>query len=287
MRRCALLTLEDRDGFYIYDHLLFEPLAHRGWRAEEIAWSRPDVDWSSYDAVVIRSTWDYQNHIEVFLATLAGIEAQTRLFNPLSVCRWNSHKSYLRALAARGVPTVPALWEPRLDAEVLRRAAAHFECEQLIAKPCVGANADHTYRLAMADPAARNAALTAFADREVIVQPFVDSILDEGEYSLFYFGDEFSHAIRKRPAAGDFRVQEEHGGIIEAVTAPGELRQAAVQALAALEETLLYARIDFVTLADGSPALIEMELIEPSLYFDQCPQAPEHFAAVFERMTGR
>jgi len=286
LRQCAFLTLEDRSGFYIYDHLLFEPLAELGWTAEEIPWNRPGVDWASYDAVIIRSTWDYQHQLEQFLATLGQIEAQTRLFNPLEICRWNSHKSYLRELESRGVRTVPSLWEPQLTAGTVRAAARRFGSEQLIAKPCIGANADDTYRLNTLDAAGWAPALAVFAERELILQPFIESILSEGEYSLFYFAGEFSHAIRKRPATGDFRVQEEHGGLIQAVRPAAELQRAATDALSALGQTLLYARVDFVLLDDGQPALIEMELIEPSLYFEQCDAAAARFAAAFGRVTG-
>jgi len=286
LRQCAFLSLEDRSGFYINDHLLFEPLFALGWTAEEIPWNRPGVDWASYDAVIIRSTWDYQNHLEQFLDTLGRIEAQTRLFNPLQICRWNSHKAYLRELENHGVRTVPSLWEPQLTAGTVHDAARRFGTEQLIAKPCIGANADDTYRLNALEAASWTSALAVFAERELILQPFIDSILSEGEYSLFYFAGEFSHAIRKRPATGDFRVQEEHGGLIEATQPAAELQRAATDALSAIGQTLLYARLDFLLLDDGSPALIEMELIEPSLYFEQCDAAAARFAAAFGRMTG-
>ncbi len=286
MPRCAFLTLEDRSGFHIYDHLLFAPLSAQGWSAEEIPWNRQGVAWADYDAVIIRSTWDYQNHLEAFLETLAGIDAATRLLNPLGICRWNCHKSYLRELAGQGVPTVPSLWEPALRPESLHAAAARFGTERLVVKPCVGANADDIFPLSLSDPAGWADAQAVFAAREVIIQPFISSITSHGEYSLFYFGDQFSHAIRKRPAAGDFRVQEEHGGLITPADPPREVLDAASLTLAVLGQTLLYARLDFVTLDDGSPALIEMELIEPSLYFEQCDDAASNFVAAFQRMTG-
>jgi glutathione synthase/RimK-type ligase-like ATP-grasp enzyme len=284
-RHCAFLTLDDRSDFYIYDHLLFEPLAALGWEAREIPWNQSGVNWGRFDAVIIRSTWDYQNHLEQFMATLAQISAETLLLNPLEVCRWNSHKSYLRDLSERGVAIVPSLWEPRLHERAIETAAQAFACDQLIVKPCVGANADDTFVLDLHHGVAPEQALATFSDRELIIQPFVKSVCSDGEHSLFFFGGEFSHAILKRPAAGDFRVQEEHGGVIQSTAAPAAMREAAVAALDAVAQPLLYARVDFLTLADGSPALIEMELIEPSLYFEQCAAAPAHFARVFNRMA--
>jgi hypothetical protein len=276
------LTLEDRSGFHIYDHLLHSPLNALGWIAEEIPWSRTGIDWASYEAVVIRSTWDYQNHLDDFLATLSRIDAVTRLFNPLEICRWNCHKSYLQELEASGVLIVPSLWEPALSPPILQAAAHRFGSDRLVGNPCVGANADDTFVLRASQAAGWTEALAAFSSREVIIQPFVESIIGEGEYSLFYFSDAFSHAIRKRPADGDFRVQEEHGGIITAADPSPAMLEAAALALAALDQTLLYARLDFVILDDGSPALIEMELIEPSLYFEQCDKAAGRFAAAFD-----
>jgi len=282
VRRCALLTLEDHSGFHIYDHLLHSPLIALGWAAEEIPWSRPGVDWASYEAVIVRSTWDYQNHLDAFLATLGRIDAVSRLLNPLDICRWNCHKSYLQELEAGGVVIVPSLWEPALSPPILQAAADRFGSDRLVVKPCVGANADDTFVLRTSQPAGWSDALAAFSSREVIIQPFVRSIVGEGEYSLFYFADEFSHAIRKRPAEGDFRVQEEHGGIISASDPSPAMLKAAELALSALGQTLLYARLDFVLLGDGSPALIEMELIEPSLYFEQCDKAAGRFASAFD-----
>ena len=102
MARCAFLTLEEPLDFYIYDRLLVEPFAAAGWEVRELPWSEPAVDWSRFDAVIVRSTWDYQNHLEPFLQTLERIESQTRLFNSLAICQWNSNKRYLRDLEGRG-----------------------------------------------------------------------------------------------------------------------------------------------------------------------------------------
>lgn len=285
-RNCAFLTLEDRTGFYIYDHLLFEPLAKLGWSAVEIPWDRQDIEWRNFDAVVIRSTWDYQKAPEKFLSTLEAIERVTRLYNPVDICRWNLNKRYLRDLQARGVPIVPTYWLERLNDVSIESAFNTSAARRLVAKPLIGANADDTFVLEQQEAASWQDALRIFADREVMVQPFVDSIPTEGEYSLFYFGGLLSHAIVKRPAQGDFRVQEEHGGIIRSVIPSEDLVRAGNQAIEAVGETLLYARVDFVRLDSGQPVLMEMELIEPSLYFEQCPGSAEVFADRFDRLAG-
>lgn len=284
MQRCAFLTLEEPLDFYIYDRLLVEPFAQHGWEVSEVPWSRPGMDWSAFDAVIVRSTWDYQNHLPTFLRTLEAIEAKTRLFNSLATCRWNSNKRYLADLEQRGVPIVPTRWPERLDAAQIEAGFQHFGVERLVVKPLVGANADNAFVLHRGDAASWNEAMRVYHDQPLIMQPFLERICDEGEFSLFYFGGEFSHAICKRPAAGDFRVQEEHGGQIIPWEPSAALRVAGDQALAALNETLLYARVDLVS-HEGGWRLMEMELIEPSLYFEQCEQAPERFTREFLKLT--
>ena len=284
LRHCAFLTLEDRADFYIYDHLLFGPLEQRGWKTVEIPWSRPDVDWSAFDAVVIRSTWDYQNHLPEFMRTLERIEAVTRLLNPVAICRWNSHKRYLADLADEGVTIVPTRYCTSPDATALTEAFDEFAAERIVLKPAIGANADGAFVLERASESAWTDAFTEHHGVDVLVQPYLESIVEEGEYSLFYFGGQYSHAICKQPAVGDFRVQEEHGAQIHLIEAPSELRKVGATCLGAIPQTLLYSRIDLVRLATGELAVMEVELIEPSLYFDQDPDAAERFAQIFDEM---
>lgn len=281
--------MEDPDGFYIYDDVTYAPLKRLGWEVIEVAWSRPTEPWHHFDAVVIRSTWDYQDHVDAFFQTLATIEsAKVPLLNSRSTCRWNMDKSYLRQLARTGVPIIPTLWLDRLDLATLEFCLQRFEAHQgFVVKPRVGANADNLFVL----DDTRNMwaeAARVFENQALMAQPFLPSIQSLGEYSLFYFGDAYSHAILKRPQAGDCRVQEEHGGTITAVKAPPEVKSLAERSLeainSALGETLLYARIDVVQLDDGSFALIEAELIEPSLYFSFDPESPQRFASVLNRM---
>jgi len=286
MKRCAILTLKDRSGYFIYDSLLFEPLAQQGWQAEEIPWNQPGVNWRDYDAVIIRSTWDYQKAPEQFLQTLEEIQAQTRLFNSVEICRWNMHKDYLRELQQQGVRIIPTQWLPALTANAVETALAEFHSETLVAKPLIGANADNAFVLRANDHTGWQNALACYADTELMLQPFIQSIKTEGEISLFYFGGIYSHAIRKRPAAGDFRVQEEHGGSLESIEPENDTLELAEQTLQAINQTLLYARVDIVRLDNGLPALIELELIEPSLYFEHDKAAAERFVMNFLRMRG-
>ena len=281
MRRAAFLTMDSLDEFVAYDHLAIPPLAARGWAVDEVPW-RSNADWSRYEAVVIRTPWDYQDAPEAFLAVLEAIESSgARLANGLDVVRWNLDKRYLREIEASGAPIVPTVWGDDLTPEAL---AGLFDRlgREVVVKPVVGANADDTFRLTP-DTASASGVVDTFRQRPFMAQPFVRAVVEEGEYSLFTFGGDYSHAILKTPASGDFRVQEEHGGRIRAVDPEPALRAAAEAALAAAPGPLLYARPDLVRMPDGTWAVMELELIEPSLYFPYDDASPERFADAFVR----
>lgn len=284
MRRLAFLTLEDRGNFVIDDGLAIAELERRGFRVDEVPWRRPGTDWRAYAGIVIRTTWDYQRDLAAFFARLDEIEASgSPLANPAGLVRWNARKTYLAALAASGVPTVPTRSGRGLSTDELRRLPAALGVDELVVKPLVGANADDTYRVRDGAPEPLLVEIASlYPDREWMAQPFLRSIVNEGEYSTFHFRGRLSHAIVKRPATGDFRVQEEHGGLIEAWEASDEARRVADAALAALGDPPLQARLDLVRLPDGGLALMELEAIEPSLYFRMHPEAPRRFADAIE-----
>ncbi|HEX4667322.1 MAG TPA: hypothetical protein VH207_12045 [Chthoniobacterales bacterium] len=290
MLRCAFLTLDDPTGFVIDDELASAPLADRGWRVQAISWRAPAADWRTFDAVVIRSTWDYVADPDAFLATLGEIEhAGTSLFNSLDLVRWNIRKTYLGDLAERGVPVVPTIWRERLAPAQLSVLIEELGVDEIVIKPVVGLNAQGVFRLTASRARQPCAELNAYyAKRALMAQPFLSHVMTEGEFSLFYFNGQLSHAILKTPKARDFRVQEEHGGIIRAVGSEPALRQAGDNVLRALDSVPLYARADFVRANDaGGFWLMELELIEPSLYLRMDPGAPERFAqALHERVSG-
>jgi glutathione synthase/RimK-type ligase-like ATP-grasp enzyme len=289
MPRIAFLTLENAADFVIDDALAIAELTRRGWDAREIPWTRADINWGSFDVVIIRTTWDYFDKPGEFLATLARIEASgTRLENPLGTVEWNMDKQYLRQLEARGVAIVPSVWGHGGDARTFANLFATLQDTEIVVKPNVSAGATDTFRLhAPLGDVTLQRLVDTFADRDWFAQPFVRSIVSEGEYSVFYFGGRFSHAIRKVPRAGDFRVQEEHGGEIIAIPASAELRHSADRVMAGLAPTPLQARIDLVRLESGALALMELELIEPSLYFRMDERSPAAFADALERALTR
>jgi glutathione synthase/RimK-type ligase-like ATP-grasp enzyme len=285
MRRCAFLTTDPEilGGFVTDDALAHEPFRELGWGVEEISWRRGEVDWDEYEAVVLRSPWDYQRDPDRFFSVLDTIErSRARMINPLELVRWNLRKTYLFDLEARGVPIVPSAHGSELDRRSLGGLFERFAVEEIVVKPVIGANADDTFRIARRDAAAAARALAAFGGRDYLAQPFVQSVVGEGEHSLFYFAGEYSHAIRKVPKRGDFRVQEEHGAEIIPVTAPGELVELGQRAVRAVTPAPLYARADVLRLHQNGYGVIELELIEPALYLRCDPGAPGRFARAFD-----
>lgn len=275
--------MDDLSGFVCYDDLLIEPMQRHGWQVETVSWRDPGIDWNRFEVVIIRSCWDYQSAPTPFLAVLETIErSSARLENPLKVVRWNLSKTYLQDLQAQGIPIVPTHWLDGLeDVSQLPALFTHWQADEIVLKPVVSACAEDTFRLTPETLLQQaNPLQTLFCNRACMVQPFMPAIVTEGEFSLFFFGEEYSHAILKTPKTGDFRVQEEHGGLLQRIEPEPLLLALSRKALAAIPAPTLYARIDWVR-TDTGFALMELELIEPSLYFNLDADAAERFAHAF------
>ena len=288
MKSCAFLTLDEVGDYVIDDEHAIAPLEALGWSVSTISWRQTGIPWSHFDAVIIRSTWDYWDDTDAFLSVLETIDRESRLANPIELVRWNYQKTYMRDLASRGVKIVPTLFPESVSAGKFRAWFEQHQCEQLVIKPVVGANGDDAFRVSIDTGTERLEEITErFRIKPAQVQPFMPHILDEGEFSLFYFNGDFSHAILKVPARGEFRSQEEHGSEILAVEPEEQLQLRGRLALAAIGDAPLYARIDFVRDRSGDFALMEQELIEPSMYLRMHPAAPERFArAIDQRFAG-
>jgi glutathione synthase/RimK-type ligase-like ATP-grasp enzyme len=287
MKKCVILTLDDPTDFVIYDQLLEPYLQDAGWHCETLSW-RAKVDWNNYNLVMIRSTWDYQDDVEGFMQVLQKIEdSSAHLDNPLAIARWNIDKRYMRDLEARDVSIVPTLWFDSLHADQIAGFFTQLNTTQIVIKPCISANADDTFWLKQNVATSEYETIAArFQNRPFMVQPFLPAIISEGEFSLFYFDGDYSHAILKTPKQDDFRVQEEHGGRLLKIEPEAALYDAAEKVLKAIDQSLLYARLDFVR--NGSEfALMEAELIEPSLYFNLDPEAPRRYVEAMERRMVR
>lgn len=249
-----------------YKRLFGEGLEIRCWR--------DPGDLSGFALVMPLLVWGYHHDPARWFALLDAAEAAgVCCANSVALVRWNSDKAYLLDLAARGAGVVPTRLCTSLSTADLDEARDAFGCEALIVKPPLSAGADRTYRLSPAEALPGDV-----AGAKMLVQPLMAAIASEGEYSLFYFGGAFSHAIVKRPAAGDFRVQSQFGGREESVAPPAAALACAEATLAACAETPLYARVDMVRDGDRF-VLMELELIEPSLFLDHAPDGGAMFAA--------
>ena len=263
------------------EQLLADALEALGLRTARVAWSRPDYPWHAVKAAVFRSTWDYFDRFPEFSQWLEATAARTRLFNEPALLRWNVDKHYLSDLADRGVAVPPTRFIERGDLRPLREHLADCPWPEAILKPVVSGAARHTYRLAGTPDDAMEARFAdLIRDEAMMLQPFLGRVLTEGELSLIVIGGRCTHAVRKRAKPGDFRVQDDHGGTVHPhVPAPDEVAFAE-QAVATCPAAPLYARVDAVRDADGRLALMELELIEPELFFRFHPPAAAALAAV-------
>jgi len=276
--------MENTDGWSIDADLGFPPLEALGWNVEAVRWRSEAPDWNRYDAVYIGVPWDYPEDPQRFLNLLATIDASRAiLVNPLPLVHWSLAKTYLRDLEQGGADIVPSLWYEKMDAGLLEATFRAHDTDRIIVKPVVSTNATHTFLLTL--DLARDLADTlqaTFANRPFVVQPFIENIQREGEFSLFYFNRELSHATLKIPKRGDFRVQEEHGAEVLAVAAEPALIEAGERAMQLVTPMPAYARADFVRGPDGRFLVMELELIEPSMYLRMDAKAPRRFAVAFD-----
>ena len=283
MNTVVFLTMDSLKNFECYDNLLIPPFNARGWAVEEISWRMENVNWNDYDAVIVRSTWDYQSDYKKFQEVLKSIdESSAVLFNDYKTLKWNMNKNYLRDLQQMGVNIVPTIWEENLNTENLKNYFKYFRSEEIIIKPNISANADNTFLLNKNNYMGFIPILSAtFNNLNFMVQPFLKNIISEGEYSLFFFDGKYSHTILKTPKENDFRVQEEHGGIIKAIKSDQKKQKIAEEIISKLSPVPLYARIDLVRTDDDNFVLMELELIEPSLYFQMDDDSPHRFVEAF------
>lgn len=272
--RIAILTPADdyyvrwQDDAGIYKRLFGDTLAFR-------VWSNPG-DLSGFDLILPLLVWGYPAQSTRWYGLLEAWEGLP-FANGLETLRWNTNKTYLLDMSARGVPIVPTQLAAALGPVDMADARARFGSGPLIVKPTISGGAEGTYRLGPDD-----AVPADVAGREMLIQPLMPAIAEEGEYSLFHFGGRLSHTILKRPAKGDFRVQEQFGGQEAGIDPPADALALAALALAAAPGPLMYARTDMVRDETGAFRLMELELIEPSLFLGHAKDGGAMFAdAVF------
>jgi hypothetical protein len=287
--RVALATCSNLPDWEVDDRPLHEAFVARGIEIAQPVWDDPEVDWPCFDACLIRTTWDYMEKRDVFVAWAERVETRTRLFNAASIVRWNTHKTYLRDLASHGVAVAPTIWlEPGRPADA-NALLAERGWPRAFIKPMIGATARETLRF---DTDARGiAAAQGHLDRllpheGVMIQPYLGRVETEGEISAIFVDGRFTHGVRKVPVPGDYRVQDDFGAHDEPRSfAPAEL-DLARGILDLVEGDLVYARADFLRDDDGALLLSELELVEPSLFFRHGPAAAGALAEAVCRRIG-
>jgi hypothetical protein len=284
--RVAILTPDPTDqGFHLRWRSVLEriaaPLRAAGMAVEGRSWAEAS-DLGDFDLVMPLLVWGYHRAVSEWReATKRWEKEGTRIRNGPSVLCWNADKLYLRHLSGEGAPVVPTLFVDRLSQQSLEAASTRFGTDQLVAKPQVSALAWQTIRWAS------GATLEGGPTGPAIIQPYLPSIETDGEISLIYLEGRFNHAIRKRPQPGDFRVQPEYDAIITAHEPTDDELAAASGILAKVEEDLLYARVDLVRGLDGTPLLMELELVEPDLYLEHDPAGGVGFVEAVARAAAR
>jgi glutathione synthase/RimK-type ligase-like ATP-grasp enzyme len=284
MRRICFVTCRTWPDISDSDRLVQRALEARGATVEARAWNALGADWDGFDAIVLRSNWDYHFEPDAFLGWLDRLErARARVWNPPALVRWNLTKAYLLDLARAGVPTVATVILEDESRAGLEAVMAARGWSRVVMKPVISASAHDTRLVSAATMDEAVAALRSGAIRRpVLVQPFVEEIQSRGEWSLVFIETEMTHAVLKRPAAGEFRVQPRLGGTVETPEPPDRVRAVARAALAALPVPPLYARIDGVEAAAGFQ-IMEVEVNEPGLFFPHAPDAAVRFAEALLR----
>lgn len=258
---------------------LLAALAKAGITATMAAWDDPAVDWRRFELVVIRSTWNYIQYLEAFLAWVDRAGAATRLYNPAPVVRWNCHKSYLLDLEREGTLVVPTAWLDRGASTSLAAIMDERGWDQVVVKPQVGAGSFKTERFDRSQLANGEAFLAALVQqREVMVQPYLRSVEGYGERSLIWIDGELTHAIRKSPRLGDAPEQ-----VSEAMPIADDERRLAEALMAGRGRELLYGRVDLARDDDGVCRVMELELVEPSLFLRQGPAALDRLVQSIRR----
>ncbi len=269
------LSCDSLTGFITDEDILVKELESSGHSVTTLSWSK-DADWSKFDCAIIRTTWDYMEKPEAFFKQLEKISSQTKLYNSLDTVKWNIHKGYLSGLEKKGVTIVPTVFF-KYDEEL--KIPANWP-EKIVIKPAISAG---SYKTLVQNK--NQIDRSEMVPGDWMCQPFLPQIF-EGEISLIYFNKVFSHALLKVPKKGDFRVQEEFGGDIIPLKPTPELLALGEKVMSSVSDDLLYARVDLVPY-ENHYALMELELIEPALYFRTNADAAKNFSKALDHVQKR
>jgi glutathione synthase/RimK-type ligase-like ATP-grasp enzyme len=261
------------------DAIVTKALETHGLRVIRRSWSNPDFNWSSARCAIFRTTWDYFHRFDEFKQWMKATSLQTRFINSLEIIQWNMDKHYLADLKANGVNIVASTFMERGSDVNLRELLHLHQVNKGIIKPTVSGTARHTYIVEESNLHETQSMLNDLLQQEsMLFQPFQRNILHAGELSLVLINGTCTHAVRKTAKQGDFRVQDDFGGTVHEHSPTPEEVSFAESALAACRELPVYARVDMIRDNHDNLAIMELELIEPELWFRKNPEAAVPFA---------
>jgi glutathione synthase/RimK-type ligase-like ATP-grasp enzyme len=261
------------------DELVLDALRRVQLKVTKKSWSDPSFDWSTTRSVLFRTTWDYFDRFEEFSPWLQNIEKLTHCINPAKVIRWNLDKRYLIELQNKQINCVETHHLPRNSVINLTALLEQNNWTEAIIKPVVSGAARHTYRVNQQNSEQLNSLINELLQHEdFLIQPFQKAILEQGEISLMVMNGQFTHAVRKIAAPGDFRVQDDHGGTVQPYIPTPEEIEFAERAIASCTPRPLYGRVDLIRDNNHQLAIMELELIEPELFFRFCRPAAKVLA---------
>ena len=282
--RIALLTCRNLRGT-LENERAFSQEFPKHFDVHVEVWNDPEVNWAQYDCLIFRTVWDYYKYPTEFASWLDELERlNIRTWNPISIVKRNQHKFYLQDLEQKGIDIIPTIFIPKntgLDLSFLNEKHWH----KAVIKPAVSAAAYLTKLFSVSEIKEVESEYGSIAlERDLLVQPFMPEILEQGELSLVFFQGKYSHAISKKPKDGDFRIQSQFGGQYHAFKPSPQLLATAANIIKIFGGDLLYARVDGI-LKDGKFLLMELELIEPDLYFAYHAEAKQNFFNALEAAT--
>jgi len=288
MKKIALVTYQKLPNLTNDDRLLLDYLLHHDITAQAEMWDAREVVWESFDAIILRSCWDYHLRPEEFANWIDGLDKiGAPLWNLPRVVKWNMDKTYLRTLAAQGISIASSISIEKSTPAHLKKVLDAQGWKKAVVKPTISASAFQTWVATVENAESHQNIVDEMLTRTgVIIQEFVDEIQTIGEWSFIFFNKNFSHAVLKRAKAGDFRVQQEHGGYCEIKIPDAAFVKQAKSIVDSIAEPLLYARVDAVE-RNGELTLMELELIEPVLFLSYHPLALQRFAEAIIAGVGR
>ncbi|MFD2513723.1 RimK family alpha-L-glutamate ligase [Pontibacter locisalis] len=290
IQQIALITYQNTGNFSGFsdeeNDALFNYLTEKGLAVTYQIWDDPTVDWTKFDLIILKSPWDYFDKIGAFYAWLDKLEQlNCQVLNPVKTVRWNADKRYLKDIQEKGFKVVPTVWLEKGQTFNAAEAFAALGTERIILKPSVSGGAKNTFALTKQDAESSTESINTLLQEETfLVQPFVEEIKTNGEWSFLFFNGRYSHTVLKTAKPGDFRVQHFFGGTIHTPEAPAALLEAAHNIVDSFAEDCLYARVDGVEI-NGELYLMELELIEPFLFMTMSEGALErYYEAVVEHL---